>query len=151
MSKRLDIRLDDDTLYNLDLLVEKTGKSKTEIMKDLINNARASDFKIVAKTKKDINREIQMIATRKTLIWLYKNATTNLNQIAKNLNIDEKERKEKEKQKQKEEQIREEQINDIKLKFNSKYAEKLLNSFTDMKNSLDTLTKEVKKQAGKND
>ena len=72
MSKRLDIRLDDDTLYNLDLLVEKTGKSKTEIMKDLINNARASDFQMVAKTKKDINREIQMIATRKTLIWLKK-------------------------------------------------------------------------------
>ena len=146
MSKRLDIRLDDDTLYNLDLLVEKTGKSKTEIMKDLINNARASDFQMVAKTKEDVNREIQMIATRKTLIWLYKNATSNLNQIARNLNIDEKERKEKEKQKQKEKQI-----NDIKLRFNGAYAEKLLNSFSDMKNSLDTLTKEVKKLAGKND
>lgn len=146
MSKRLDIRLDDDTLYNLDLLVEKTGKSKTEIMKDLINNARASDFQMVAKTKKDINREIQMIATRKTLIWLYKNATTNLNQIARDLNIDEKGRKEKEKQKRKEKQIK-----DLKLRFNGAYAEKLLNSFSDMKSSLDTLTKEVKKLAGKDD
>lgn len=140
MSKRFDIRLDDDTLYNLDLLVEKTGKSKTEIMKDLINNARASDFKMVAKTKEDVNREIQMIATRKTLIWLYKNATTNLNQIARDLNIDEKARKEKEKQ-----------IKDLKLRFNGAYAEKLLNSFSDMKSSLDTLTKEVKKLAGKDD
>ena len=146
MSKRLDIRLDDDTLYNLDLLVEKTGKSKTEIMKDLINNARASDFKMVAKTKEDVNREIQMIATRKTLIWLYKNATTNLNQIARDLNIDEKARKEKEKQKRKEKQIK-----DLKLRFNGAYAEKLLNSFSDMKSSLDTLTKEVKKLAGKDD
>lgn len=146
MSKRLDIRLDDDTLYNLDLLVEKTGKSKTEIMKDLINNARASDFKMVAKTKEDVNREIQMIATRKTLIWLYKNATTNLNQIARDLNIDEKGRKEKEKQKRKEKQIK-----DLKLRFNGAYAEKLLNSFSDMKSSLDTLTKEVKKLAGKDD
>lgn len=146
MSKRLDIRLDDDTLYNLDLLVEKTGKSKTEIMKDLINNARASDFKMVVKTKEDVNREIQMIATRKTLIWLYKNATTNLNQIARDLNIDEKGRKEKEKQKRKEKQIK-----DLKLRFNSAYAEKLLNSFSDMKSSLDTLTKEVKKLAGKDD
>ena len=146
MSKRLDIRLDDDTLYNLDLLVEKTGKSKTEIMKELINNARASDFQMVAKTKKDINREIQMIATRKTLIWLYKNATTNLNQIARDLNIDEKGRKEKEKQKRKEKQIK-----DLKLRFNGAYAEKLLNSFSDMKSSLDILTKEVKKLAGKDD
>lgn len=146
MSKRLDIRLDDDTLYNLDLLVEKTGKSKTEIMKDLINNARASDFKMVAKTKEDVNREVQMIATRKTLIWLYKNATTNLNQIARDLNIDEKGRKEKEKQKRKEKQIK-----DLKLRFNGAYAEKLLNSFSDMKSSLDTLTKEVKKLAGKDD
>lgn len=146
MSKRLDIRLDDDTLYNLDLLVEKTGKSKTEIMKDLINNARASDFQMVAKTKKDINREIQMIATRKTLIWLYKNATTNLNQIARDLNIDEKGRREKEKQKRKEKQIK-----DLKLRFNGAYAEKLLNSFSDMKSSLDILTKEVKKLAGKDD
>lgn len=146
MSKRFDIRLDDDTQYNLDLLVEKTGKSKTEIMKDLINNARASDFKMVAKTKKDVNREIQMIATRKTLIWLYKNATTNLNQIARDLNIDEKGRKEKEKQKRKEKQIK-----DLKLRFNGAYAEKLLNSFSDMKSSLDTLTKEVKKLAGKDD
>lgn len=146
MSKRFDIRLDDDTLYNLDLLVEKTGKSKTEIMKDLINNARASDFKMVAKTKEDVNREIQMIATRKTLIWLYKNATTNLNQIARDLNIDEKARKEKEKQKRKEKQIK-----NLKLRFNGAYAEKLLNSFSDMKSSLDTLTKEVKKLAGKDD
>ena len=77
---------------------------------------------------------------------MYKNATTNLNQIARDLNIDEKGRREKEKQKRKEKQIK-----DLKLRFNGAYAEKLLNSFSDMKSSLDILTKEVKKLAGKDD
>ena len=86
MSKRLDFRLDDGTNENLTLLVAKTGKSKTEIVKDLINNARASDFKMISKSDEDIQREVNLIATRKYLILLYKNATTSLNQIAKMFN-----------------------------------------------------------------
>lgn len=86
MSKRLDFRLDDNTDKNLTLLVAKTGKNKTEIIKDLINNARASDFKMISKSDEDIQREVKLIATRKYLILLYKNATTSLNQIAKMFN-----------------------------------------------------------------
>lgn len=86
MSQRLDLRLDKTTAEKLDLLIAKTGENKTEIIKDLVNNARASDFKMVAKSDEDIKREIKLVATRKYLIILYRNATNNLNQIAHVLN-----------------------------------------------------------------
>lgn len=97
MSKRLDFRIDDSTQEKLDLLIAKTAKNKTQIMKDLINNARASDFRMTEKSSKEVQREIELIATRKYLITLYKRATTELNQIAKIMNIAEKYRKNEEK------------------------------------------------------
>lgn len=133
MSKRLDFRIDDSTQEKLDLLVAKTAKNKTQIMKDLINNARASDFRMTEKSQKEVQREIELIATRKYLITLYKRATTELNQIAKNLNINNKRRKNDEK------------IKNIHEIFSDKYADQLEKSFLKTEKLLKALTNEVKR------
>lgn len=135
MSKRLDFRIDDDTQEKLDLLIAKTGKNKTQIMKDLINNARASDFRMIEKSQEEVKREIELIATRKYLITLYKRATTELNQIAKNLNINNKRRKNDEK------------IKNIHEVFSDKYADQLEKSFLKTEKLLQDLTSEVKRVA----
>lgn len=133
MSIRLDFRIDDSTQENLNLLVAKTGKNKTQIMKDLINNARASDFRMIEKSQEEVKREIELIATRKYLITLYKRATTELNQIAKNLNIDNKRRKNDEK------------VKNIHEIFSDKYAEQLEKSFLKTEKLLKALIDEVKR------
>lgn len=133
MSKRLDFRIDDSTQEKLDLLIAKTGKNKTQIMKDLINNARASDFRMTEKSQEEVKREIELIATRKYLITLYKRATTELNQIAKNLNIDNKRRKNDEK------------VKNIHEIFSDKYADQLEKSFLKTEKLLKALTDEVKR------
>lgn len=138
MSKRLDFRIDDSTQEKLDLLVAKTAKNKTQIMKDLINNARASDFRMTEKSQKEVQREIELIATRKYLITLYKRATTELNQIAKNLNINNKRRENDEK------------IKNIHEIFSDKYADQLEKSFLKTEKLLKALTDEVKR-AGSDD
>lgn len=138
MSKRLDFRIDDSTQEKLDLLVAKTAKNKTQIMKDLINNARASDFRMTEKSQKEVQREIELIATRKYLITLCKRATTELNQIAKNLNINNKRRKNDEK------------IKNIHEVFSDKYADQLEKSFLKTEKLLKALTDEVKR-AGSDD
>lgn len=138
MSKRLDFRIDDSTQEKLDLLIAKTAKNKTQIMKDLINNARASDFRMTEKSSKEVQREIELIATRKYLITLYKRATTELNQIAKIMNIAEKYRK------------NEEKANGIHEVFSDKFADQLEKSFLKTEKLLEALTDEVKR-AGSDD
>lgn len=133
MSKRLDFRIDDSTQEKLDLLIAKTAKNKTQIMKDLINNARASDFRMTEKSSKEVQREIELIATRKYLITLYKRATTELNQIAKIMNIAEKYRKNEEK---------EYGIHEV---FSDKFADQLEKSFLKTEKLLEALTDEVKR------
>lgn len=133
MSKRLDFRIDDSTQEKLDLLIAKTGKNKTQIMKDLINNARASDFRMTEKSSKEVQREIELIATRKYLITLYKRATTELNQIAKIMNTAEKYRK------------NEEKVNGIHEVFSNKFADQLEKSFLKTEKLLKALTDEVKR------
>lgn len=133
MSKRLDFRIDDSTQEKLDLLIAKTGKNKTQIMKDLINNARASDFRMTEKSSKEVQREIELIATRKYLITLYKRATTELNQIAKIMNTAEKYRK------------NEEKVNGIHEVFSDKFADQLEKSFLKTEKLLKALTDEVKR------
>lgn len=86
MSSRLEVRLRENEEEKIDELVAKSGKSKSEIIKEMIMNARASDFKMVAKSDEDKDRELKIIATRKWLASLFSNATSNLNQIAKQLN-----------------------------------------------------------------
>lgn len=138
MSKRLDFRIDDSTQEKLDLLIAKTGKNKTQIMKDLINHSRASDFRMTEKSSKEVQREIELIATRKYLITLYKRATTELNQIAKIMNTAEKYRK------------NEEKVNGIHEVFSDKFADQLEKSFLKTEKLLKALTDEVKR-AGSDD
>ena len=133
MSKRLDFRIDDSTQEKLDLLVAKTGKNKTQIMKDLISNARASDFKMIEKSSKEVQREIELIATRKYLITLYKRATTELNQLAKAMNIANKYRE------------KQEEKSNIPEIFSDKFADQLEKSFLKTEKLLEALTDEVKR------
>lgn len=135
MSKRLDFRIDDSTQEKLDLLVAKTGKNKTQIMKDLINNARASDFRMTEKSQEEVQREIELIATRKYLITLYKRATANLNQLAKTMNIANKYRK------------KQEEKSNIHEIFSDVYASELEKKFDDLEKLLGALTDEVKRVA----
>lgn len=85
-STQLNFRIDDSTRQKLDYLVAKTGKNQTDVLKELINNSRSSDFKMVAKTDDDVRRELELVSTRKYLNFLLKNLTNNVNQIARNLN-----------------------------------------------------------------
>ena len=82
-TKRLDFRIDETTQKNLDNLILKSGYNKTEIMTTLINNASISDFKMIDKKR---TREINLLSVRKYLSYLFKNFTTNLNQIAYKVN-----------------------------------------------------------------
>lgn len=90
MTARLEARISEKTMKKLENLKSETGLSKTEIIEDLINYSRTSDFKMLTPTEKEKeeekNRIIQLIATRKYLSYLYKNMTTNMNQIAHVLN-----------------------------------------------------------------
>ena len=135
MSIRLDFRIDDSTQEKLDLLVAKTGKNKTQIMKDLINNARASDFRMTEKSSKEVQREIELIATRKYLITLYKRAITELNQLARAMNIANKYRK------------KQEEKSNIHEIFSDAYASELEKKFDDLEKLLGALTNEVKRVA----
>lgn len=83
MTQRLDFRIDEKTQENLNNLIAKSGHNKTEIMTTLINNATVANFKMID-AKKD--REIELLAVKKYLSFLFKNATTNLNQLSKNVN-----------------------------------------------------------------
>lgn len=85
-STQLNFRIDDSTRQKLDYLVAKTGKNQTDVLKELINNSRSNDFKMVAKTDNDVRRELELVSTRKYLNFLLKNLTNNVNQIARNLN-----------------------------------------------------------------
>lgn len=85
-STQLNFRIDDSTRQKLDYLVAKTGKNQTDVLKELINNSRSNDFKMVAKTDNDIRRELELVSTRKYLNFLLKNLANNVNQIARNLN-----------------------------------------------------------------
>lgn len=85
-STQLNFRIDDSTRQKLDYLVAKTGKNQTDVLKELINNSRSNDFKMVAKTDNDVRRELELVSTRKYLNVLLKNLTNNVNQIARNLN-----------------------------------------------------------------
>lgn len=82
-TKRLDFRIDETTQKNLDNLILKSGYNKTEIMTTLINNASISDFKMIDKKR---TREINLLSVRKYLSYLFKNFTTNLNQISYKVN-----------------------------------------------------------------
>lgn len=82
-TKRLDFRIDETTQKNLDNLILKSGYNKTEIMTTLINNASISDFKMIDKKR---TREINLLSARKYLSYLFKNFTTNLNQISYKVN-----------------------------------------------------------------
>lgn len=82
-TKRLDFRIDEATQKNLDNLILKSGYNKTEIMTTLINNASISDFKMIDKKR---TREINLLSVRKYLSYLFKNFTTNLNQISYKVN-----------------------------------------------------------------
>lgn len=90
MTVRLEARIDENTMKKLENMKDETGLSKTEIIEDLIKYSNVSDFKMLTPTEKEKeeekNRIIQLIATRKYLAYLYKNMTTNMNQIAKVLN-----------------------------------------------------------------
>ena len=85
-STQLNFRIDDSTRQKLDYLVAKTDKNQTDVLKELINNSRSTDFKMVAKTDEDVRRELELVSTRKYLNFLLKNLTNNVNQIARNLN-----------------------------------------------------------------
>ena len=85
-STQLNFRIDDSTRQKLDYLVAKTGKNQTDVLKELINNSRSNDFKMVAKTDDDVRRELELVSTRKYLNFLLKNLANNVNQIARNLN-----------------------------------------------------------------
>lgn len=119
-STQLNFRIDDSTRQKLDYLVAKTGKNQTDVLKELINNSRSSDFKMVAKSDEDKDRELQLIATRKWLALLFSNATNNLNQIAHQLNA-----------------------NGIKEK------DDLFQEFFKLKNSVEDLKKQIKEKAVK--
>lgn len=119
-STQLNFRIDDSTRQKLDYLVAKTGKNQTDVLKELINNSRSSDFKMVAKSDEDKDRELQLIATRKWLAILLSNATNNLNQIAHQLNA-----------------------NGIKEK------DDLFQEFFKLKNSVEDLKKQIKEKAVK--
>lgn len=119
-STQLNFRIDDSTRQKLDYLVAKTGKNQTDVLKELINNSRSSDFKMVAKSDEDKDRELQLIATRKWLSILFSNATNNLNQIAHQLNA-----------------------NGIKEK------DDLFQEFFKLKNSVEDLKKQIKEKAVK--
>lgn len=82
----MNFRIDDSTRQKLDYLVAKTGKNQTDVLKELINNSRSNDFKMVAKTDDDVRRELELVSTRKYLNFLLKNLANNVNQIARNLN-----------------------------------------------------------------
>lgn len=82
-TKRLDFRIDETTQKKLDNLILKSGYNKTEIMTTLINNASISDFKMIDKKR---TREINLLSVRKYLSYLFKNFTTNLNQISYKVN-----------------------------------------------------------------
>lgn len=82
-TKRLDFRINETTQKNLDNLILKSGYNKTEIMTTLINNASISDFKMIDKKR---TREINLLSVRKYLSYLFKNFTTNLNQISYKVN-----------------------------------------------------------------
>lgn len=120
MSSRLEVRLSEEEESKLDELIAKTAKSKSEIIKEMILNSRASDFKMVAKSDEDKDRELQLIATRKWLSILFSNATNNLNQIAHQLNA-----------------------NGIKEK------DDLFQEFFKLKNSVEDLKKQIKEKAVK--
>lgn len=83
MTQRLDFRIDEETQENLNNLIAKSGYNKTEIMTTLINNATIADFRMIDEKK---DREIELLAVKKYLSFLFKNATTNLNQLSKNVN-----------------------------------------------------------------
>lgn len=85
-STQLNFRIDDSTRQKLDYLVAKTGKNQTDVLKELINNSRSNDFKMVTKTNDDVRRELELVSTRKYLNFLLKNLANNVNQIARNLN-----------------------------------------------------------------
>lgn len=119
-STQLNFRIDDSTRQKLDYLVAKTGKNQTDVLKELISNSRSSDFKMVAKSDEDKDRELQLIATRKWLALLFSNATNNLNQIAHQLNA-----------------------NGIKEK------DDLFQEFFKLKNSVEDLKKQIKEKAVK--
>lgn len=120
MSSRLEVRLSEEEESKLDELIAKTAKSKSEIIKEMILNSRASDFKMVAKSDEDKDRELHLIATRKWLSILFSNATNNLNQIAHQLNA-----------------------NGIKEK------DDLFQEFFKLKNSVEDLKKQIKEKAVK--
>lgn len=120
MSSRLEVRLSEEEESKLDELIAKTAKSKSEIIKEMILSSRASDFKMVAKSDEDKDRELQLIATRKWLSILFSNATNNLNQIAHQLNA-----------------------NGIKEK------DDLFQEFFKLKNSVEDLKKQIKEKAVK--
>lgn len=90
MTIRLEARIDENTMKKLEEIKIKTGLSKTEILTDLINYSEISDFKMLVPTKEEKeeekDRQIKLVATRKYLAYLYKNLTTNMNQIAHVLN-----------------------------------------------------------------
>lgn len=111
---RLEARIDESTHKKLELLKQQTGLSKTEILENLIDYSRASDFRIFTETK---DEKMLLIATRKYLAFLYKNATNNLNQLAH-------------------------KINSSGLDETSKTE--IENSFNELKKSVDKLTKEIK-------
>lgn len=120
MSSRLEVRLSEEEESKLDELIAKTAKSKSEIIKEMILSSRASDFKMVAKSDEDKDRELQLIATRKWLSILFSNATNNLNQLAHQLNA-----------------------NGIKEK------DDLFQEFFKLKNSVEDLKKQIKEKAVK--
>lgn len=111
---RLEARIDENTMKKLEEIKIKTGLSKTEILTDLINYSRASDFRIFTETK---DEKMLLIATRKYLAFLYKNATNNLNQIAHKINSS---------------------------GLNETNKTEIENSFDELKKLVDKLTKQVK-------
>lgn len=131
MTARLEARISEKTMKKLENLKSETGLSKTEIIEDLINYSRTSDFKMLTPTQEEKEEEknmlIQLIATRKYLSYLYKNMTTNMNQIAHVLNRA---------------GINKNNENDVKLAFD--YMTKKVNELTN-KIKEETKIKEVKK------
>ena len=126
-TKRLDFRIDETTQKNLDNLILKSGYNKTEIMTTLINNASISDFKMIDKKR---TREINLLSVRKYLSYLFKNFTTNLNQISYKVNSSNINENNKEKIKKEIEDLRKsvnqltEQIKDKTVNDLAKDAEK---------------------------
>lgn len=117
MSSRLEVRLSEEEESKLDELIAKTAKSKSEIIKEMILNSRASDFKMVAKTDDDVRRELELVSTRKYLNFLLKNLTNNVNQIARNLNT---------------------------ANVTEKTKDYLLDEFSNLENSIDDVKKKIK-------